>query len=68
MERGKADVGALGYVGGDYTKKSAGDRYEFEQARRGQLSGSGYAKPEEFIEDVGLSTLSRAGARRLAVP
>lgn len=71
-KRGRTDVGTLGYVGGDYTKRSAGDRYEFEMARQVQQGGggggSGYTKPEEILEEMGLSTFSAAGARRLVSP
>ena len=31
--RFRDDAGALGYVGGEYTKKSAGNRLEYEKAR-----------------------------------
>ena len=42
------DEGTLGYVGGEYTKKSAADRIEFEKEQlEKKQQASVYAKPED---------------------
>jgi hypothetical protein len=47
--RFRDDAGALGYVGGEYTKKSAGDRLEYEKAKAETQQDKGYTRAEDFV-------------------
>eukprot|EP00966_Prymnesium_polylepis_P110692 2560464-Prymnesium_polylepis.1 len=54
--RFRPEVGELGYVGGDYTKKASADRAEYDEAMkrsaektRQALGAMGYARAEDFL-------------------
>jgi hypothetical protein len=49
--RFRDDAGSLGYVGGEYTKKSAGNRLEYERAKaeNKQEKSTSYARAEDFM-------------------
>ena len=48
--RFRDELGTLGYVGGEYTKKSAGDRAEYEAALKKEKQQQGiYARAEDML-------------------
>jgi len=63
--RFRPDVGTLGYVGGEYTKKSMAGRHEYETARAARGEGAQNNKDSGFMraEDV----MALGGVRRTLV-